>query len=115
MITEVMSEPPAQFSFLNFWYENHVTISLVLLVIAVIILMIKVYDLLVIMQRKSRTHRNTEVLSNKAYEILGSRVIHSRIDQEKYYMWSEAIYKELFQIHKVLIEIKEQLTTKEEK
>ena len=115
MINEIMSSPPEQFSFLTFWYENHITISLILLVVAIVILVIKVCDLLVVMQRKSRTHRNTEVLSNKAYEILGSRVIHSRIDQEKYYMWSEAIYKELFQIHKVLIEIKEQLTTKEEK
>ena len=115
MIDEVISSPPAPFSFLNFWYENHITISLILLIIAIVILAVKMYNLLVVMQRKSKSRKNIQLMSNKAYEILGSKVIHSHIDQEKHYMLNEAIYKELFQIHKVLVEIKDHLTSKEEK
>lgn len=115
MINEVMSLPSEPFSFLNFWYENHITISLILLVVAIVILVIKVCDLLVVMQRSSKTRKNTQLMSNKAYEILGAKVLDSHIDQEKHDMWSEAIYKELFQIYKVLVELKEQLTIKEEK
>ena len=48
-------------------------------------------------------------------KFLGAKVLGSHIDQEKHYMWNEAIYNELFQIHKVLVELKDDLTSKEEK
>lgn len=109
--------PPMNFSLYNFWYQNHITISLVMLIIAICISVWNMYEAVQQLNRRSNMYKKRYLQHQRT--LLQLRGEFARLNKEAtkwHYLYNE-MREELDRMKVSFMKLKNETeaTTKEDK
>lgn len=104
---KITDAPPMNYCALyNFWYQNHITISLVLLIVAICISIWKMYTAVQQLNRRSSMYKKRYKQNERTLLELKEELVYLNKEATKWHYWYEEMREELDRIKASLMKLK---------